>query len=239
MGEEVVELPGEYQGDVGTLTIRHEEDALCWLWAYPSLLPWPNTITWLYTPVVGNTRWPGDLWGVDRNGDLLILECKQCRRADDPFRDFVAFHEDGRLELSAAHWLPKFRRHLAAELAFDDITSVRPRNRTDGILPRSNKRAHIRRWSSLAPRIGARIHSRDYEITALSSLDRRAKAHDPRPFYIALMTISNPSRPVLSAAALASKKVLERDVGEDHVVVISIRADRVSGDRARIVAAQI
>lgn len=196
-------------------------------------------IAWLYTPVVGNARWPGDLWGVDRNGDLLIVECKQCRRADDPFKDFLAFHDDRRLELTAAHWERKFRKHLKAELAFPNITSERPPNRTDGILPRSNKRAHIRRWPTPSTRIDARIRSRDYEIVVLSYLGQRAKAQDPRPYYVALMIVSDADHPVLSEAAISSKAGLESIVGTDHVVAVAIQADCLSRNRARIIARHV
>jgi len=239
MSAEIVELPDEYRGDTDMVAVRHEEDALCWLWAYPSLLPWRAPIVWLYTPVVGKARWPGDLWGVDRHGDLLIVECKQCRRADDPFKDFLAFHYDDRDELKAAHWERKFRKHLKAELAFPDMISERPPNRTDGILPRSNKRSHIRRWPALVEQIEVRIRSTKYETVALSYLGERAKADNPRPYYVALMIVSDAGRPLLSEGAICSKVELERMVGTEHVVVVAIQADRLPQNRARIIARRV
>ena len=149
------DLPAEYCGQTGLLEIRHEADAICWFWAYPNLLPWKNLVHWLYTPVVGNSRWPGDLWGVDADGELLILECKQCRRRDDPFHDFVAYHRAGREEFTSEHWLAKWQKHLQAELSLPSSTTERPKGRTAGSLPRSNRRSHIRRWPDLATSIDA------------------------------------------------------------------------------------
>jgi hypothetical protein len=157
-----IRLPAEYSQFTDVVDLLHEEDALCWLWAFPFLFPRHRQIAWLYTPVVGNTRWPGDLWGIDNYGDLLVIEAKQCSRRDDAFRDFVTFHRDDRLELSAAHWEGKWAVHYHAELSFPNGTDERPKGRTDGILPRSNKRKHIRRWPELARIIDDTIRSPEY-----------------------------------------------------------------------------
>jgi hypothetical protein len=187
-------LPAAYNTSRGRIVIHHEEDALCWCWAYPELLPWPAAVHWLYTPVVGKHRWPGDLWGVDARGELLILECKQCRRADDPFHDFVDYHREGREEFTALHWLAKWKTHLQAELAFPSATMERPPNRTNGLLPRSNKRAHIRRWPVLATWIDAQIRSTGYADGVRAALSYRAERQNPPPHYFALMVVSDGAR---------------------------------------------
>ena len=73
--------------------VTSEETGTLWLWAYPKLLGWPAPITWLFSPVTGRYPWPGDLWGVDSQGELLIVESKAARGrgGQDPFRDFIGY----------------------------------------------------------------------------------------------------------------------------------------------------
>ena len=236
MTEVTLETPTTYQQCRGLLEVKHEEDGLCWFWAYPSLMPWPRPIIWLYTPVVGNMQWPGDLWGIDKSGNFLVIECKQCRRRDDPFKDFLAFHLQGRPELSASHWQEKFPRHLCAELDFAESISERLANKTDGILPRSNKREHIRRWPQVAQAIDMYIRSPQYRTLAISYLQTRAALHDPTPYYLALMIVSNPRASVLSEKAIASGRALQRMVGCDHVRVITVKATVLLLNQVRITA---
>ena len=230
------ELPKEYLGWQGLLEIRHEEDAICWFWAYPRLFPWSAPIHWLYTPVVGNSRWPGDLWGVDERGELLILECKQCRRRDDPFHDFVAYHRSGREELTADHWLAKWRRHLRAELTFPSSTIERPPQKTAGMLPRSNRRSHIRRWPILAGLIDAHISSGIYFDSVQLALDKRKERSNPTPHYCALMVVSNDS-PLLTPEAIGSGHRLVELVGAGQVHVASAQARVENPGRVRLSSA--
>lgn len=237
MPEVIVDTPSAYQQYRGTLEVKHEEDGLCWFWAYPSLMPWPRPVVWLYTPVVGN-KWPGDLWGIDKNGNFLVIECKQCKRRDDPFKAFLDFHPRGGAELSASHWQGKFRRHLQAELDFPESISERPANKTDGILPRSNKRKHIRRWPQVAHIIDTYIRSAQYRTVALSYLQTRAEAHDPTPYYLALMIVSDPRASLLNERALAYGRALQILVGSDHVRVIAVSATVLDHNQVRITAEQ-
>ncbi|MBP1714478.1 MAG: hypothetical protein H6Q42_2681 [Deltaproteobacteria bacterium] len=171
MPTKTIDLSIMYQGqDKALLDVKHEEESLCWLWAFPHLVPWPCPVIWLYTAVTGNNKWPGDLWGVDSQGDLLVVECKQCKHSDDPFVDFKNYHHFGRPELSAFHWQEKFQKHLKAELAFPDCLQERPKNKTDGILPRSNQRIHLRRWQTLGGKIDKRIRSPQFRTEAIKYL---------------------------------------------------------------------
>ena len=238
MPEVIVNTPTAYQQYQGTLEVKHEEDALCWFWAYPSLMPWPRPVVWLYTPVVGNKQYPGDLWGIDKNGNFLVIECKQCKRRDDPFKDFLDFRPHGHAELSASHWREKFQRHLQAELDFSESISERPWNKTDGLLPRSNKRKNIRRWPQVAHIIDMYIRSTQYRKFALSYLQTRAAVQDPTPYYIALMIVSDPRASVLSERAIASGRALQRIVGHDHVRVSTVSATVLLHNQVRITAEQ-
>lgn len=237
--EAIVHLPSVYKQMGGTIEVKHEEESLCWLWAIPSLFPWDRPITWLYTPVVGNTRWPGDLWGVDTGGDLLIIESKQCRRHDDAFTDFVEFHRHGRLELSAVHWQQKWAAHLRDEIAFPDGLVERPKNSTGGILPRSNKRSPLRRWPDLATWIDEYIRSPQYSDAVVESLQARADSDDPTPFYFALMIESTSCQRLLTDAAISSGRKLLQLVGPGHVRVVAISCLHLPEDQARITARQV
>src|SRR5438046_1174944 len=75
--------------------LMHEEEAAVWLWylaaawpSQPALPGWPCSIEWIFSPVTGNKQWPGDVWGVDERGELVIVEGKMGDRRD-PFEDFV------------------------------------------------------------------------------------------------------------------------------------------------------
>jgi len=56
------ELPRYYgtQRRPGLVRIKAEEEAIIWLWAKPSIFPWQRPRAWLFPPVTGKTRWPGD-----------------------------------------------------------------------------------------------------------------------------------------------------------------------------------
>lgn len=222
----VVDLPAEYHGREDVIDVAHEEEALCWLWAFPSLWPWKLSVAWLYTPVVGKKRWPGDLWGIDSNGDLLILEAKRCRGRYDAFIDFADFHRDGREELSAGHWRTKWHSHWEAELAFPDSVSERPQGHTDGNLPRSNKRKHIRLWRVLAGGIRHHIESDGYVHQVEQNLRRREVAGNPSPFYFGLFIEMQGQRRRQIAESTESACRLQCMVGSDRVIAVSISCRR-------------
>jgi hypothetical protein len=237
--EVIVDLPPEYYGRESIVDVKHEEDALCWLWAFPFLMPWHRPIAWLYTPVVGNAKWPGDLWGIDSRGDLIVTEAKRCKGHGNAFKDFVAFHHSGREELTADHWEGKWKVHLRAELAFQEGTSERPQGHTDGILPRSNRRQHIRRWPQLAGQIDRYIRSSEYSTIVARYLQARASVGNPSPYYFALMIESNEGHRILSSASIASAAELQRKVGHSHVVAVAISCRRQSQDKAHVSARKV
>jgi len=238
--EVILDLPEKYQDQHELLDLVHEEDALCWFWAYPDLIPWERPVIWLYTPVVGNKKWPGDLWGIDCQGELLIVECKQCKRSDDPFVDFSNYHRDEiKEELTASHWMKKFNKHLKAERIFTNCMQERPRGKTDGILPRSNRRAHIRRWPQLGRKIDDYVRSSSYRENAQDYLTTRLNRQNPIPYYLALMVVSNEKSPILTDAAKESGRALITKVGSEHVRVITVKGNILVNNQVRVVAEEI
>ena len=234
----IVDLPQEYKDTNMFVDTMHEEDALCWFWAFPNLFPWTNPVVWLYTPVVGNTRWPGDLWGIDSAGDLLIIEAKQCKRRDDPFIDFVKLHNPSREEFSSAHWQMKWRKHFLSEISFPNGWSERPSGKTDGILPRSNRRSHLRRWPSLSRLIDDQIRNGKYARDVKQYLQVRDQLHNPAPYYLALMIETEPNYPILTDIAKKSAKTLQAISSDNKIGVIAVHCKKIS-DRKGLIEARI
>lgn len=230
----IVDLPQEYKNPSLLVDTLHEEDALCWLWAFPNIFPWPNKVAWLYTPVVGNKRWPGDLWRIDSAGNLLITEAKQCKRRDDPFIDFVRFHHPSREEFSAVHWQQKWSKHFSAEISLPNGWSERPPGKTDGILPRSNRRSHMRRWPSLSQLIDDQIRNKQYAQNVRQYLLIRDQIHNPIPYYIGLMIETDQNQQILTENAKRSAKTLITNLGYDHIKVIVINCKKISDKKGLI-----
>ena len=234
-----LDLPDLYKKEEKYLNLRHEEEAICWLWAYPTLLNWKTEIQWLYTPVVGNKRWPGDLWGIDKDGDLLIIECKQMKRNDDPFIDFVQYHSDNREELSSRHWVEKFEKHYTAELKYDHVLDTRVKLKTDGIVPRSNKRTWLRTWKNVAERIDNFIRSSAYKDRVNSFLNVREETGNRKPFYIGLLVQNKEQQQPLSDKAIDSRDQLIQKVGLNNVLAYSIYGVRAQSDKVGIYCSRI
>ncbi|NBC18707.1 MAG: hypothetical protein GVY18_15495 [Bacteroidetes bacterium] len=226
-----VDCPAAYINEGGALLVQHEEEAIIWVWAYPDLYPWPHDIAWLYAPVTGKRRWPGDLWGIDETGDLLIIECKRRKSGTDPFVDFLPYHAPNREELTAAHWQKKWAHHHQKELSFPNGVVVRPSGKTAGLLPRSSKRAAIRRWPRLVQRVDAQIRSDDYTDKVHTYLQRRADIGNPCPHYVGLLVTSDPDASALTPGWTSSAHELQKRVRDGRVHVVWSHAHTKSSGR--------
>lgn len=229
-----VACPATYVDKEDTLLVQHEEEAIVWVWAYPELYPWPRDVVWLYAPVTGKHRWPGDLWGIDETGDLLIIECKRRKSGTDPFLDFLPYHDPKREELTAAHWQKKWARHHRKELSFPNGIVVRPSGKTAGLLPRSSKRAAIRRWPRLVEKVDVQIRSGDYTDKVQAYLQRRADAGNPCPHYAGLLVTSDPDASALTPGWTNSAHELQKRVGGGHVHVVYAHADTKPSGRVAL-----
>lgn len=133
--------------------------------ARPELLGWGAHIVWLFAPVNQNRPWPGDLVGLDRNGNLLLVEAKYVGRSTlrcDPFSNFVGYCDDERwCEAQSpaalqAEWERRFSEELARRRKFGTArfsdTELMP-----GVLPYGNHRAMWQRWPELYSEVDAHL----------------------------------------------------------------------------------
>lgn len=160
--------------------------------AGPERLGWPATSAWLFSPVVGNRKWPGDLWAVDARGELLIVEAKSCTpgRRCDPFEDFVCAGRgavepaspSARADSLRERWSKllererEFIRQHANELgAGASLHGCYP-----GVVPYSRHRAQVQRWRHVyVERIAPWLDSPDYSGQVLQYL-RKGEEKGPR-----------------------------------------------------------
>lgn len=227
-----------------------EGAATLWLWAWPSLLDWPLSVLWLFSPVKGNTKWPGDLWGVDSAGDLLIVEAKVCeprRRTCDPFEDFVGKDKGERVldpgfeTIQAASLRQRWLRLRGDEARFiaahlHDLQHQKPLDGCyPGVVNYGRHRAYVQRWRQLyIQQIKPQLVGSDYPHRIDKWLCTRDQKGNPLPHVIGLGVLVNGARLALSAKGREHRKALIDRLGADHVHLISIEATRLSSGYIQI-----
>ena len=217
-----------------------EGSACVWLWAWPELIMWSEPICWLFSPVVGNTRWPGDLWGVDRRGRLVIVEAKTWKRGAsvDPFVDFLgpaAAVAQGTCDTIRTNALrERWRRLLRRERSFvkDHESSLRRGDVLDGcypgVVPYSRHRAPVQRWRQLyLDRIGPEIASIDYENRVNVHLDAREQTGDPPPHMVGVVAALGDGEARLSSSGLRNALALRQMLGAERVRVVGVTSRRL------------
>jgi len=224
-----------------------EESGTFWLWAWPEILGWPVEITWLFSPVTGNYPWPGDLWGVDASGELLIVETKSSVYPADPFEDFLDCEQrrvsEGAFPPTVQAIRTRWEKLLHRERRFIEVNrdalrfGSASRNPGPGVLPNSCKRLVTWRWRSLFLEcIAPVIASPAYEHAAVSALDRLNSRSNLFPHYFGLFTILASARPRFSAAGKQRYETLRALVSPDRVHVRAIECTgNVSPEQVAIV----
>jgi hypothetical protein len=161
---------------------------------------------WLFSSVIGNRpgcgiKRPGDLYGIDADGDLIIVEAKTCgpgRPHPDPFVNFVGPARalvskscldchvpslDEQWTIQLAEERDFGREHLVALESGVPLLGIYP-----GILPYSCHRASLRVWRDVyRPHILPFVTGSRYEATVLRYLNRRHKRRNPAPHFVALL----------------------------------------------------
>ena len=220
-----------------------EESASLVLWAWPELLGWPAPIQWLFSPVVGKRPHPGDLWGLDENGGLLIVETKLHRsgRLTDPFSDFQECSGDGAVR---QHWEAtplekRWRRLLRAERRFSQDHAAtfwsgpEPTQGTfRGVLPYSRHRKAAWQWPSLCnERLVPLLEGHGYEDAVARSLKRRADGATAVTF-VGVVATTLPAAPVLSLQGRNAMAALKQR--GDAVLLRTLHFSRTALGRLRV-----
>lgn len=210
----------------------YEEAGTLWLWGWPSLIGWLHEITWLFSPVTGKRPWPGDLWGVDAAGNLLIVEAKLAKRTGgtDPFQDFVDYTVPP-VDQLIADLRKRWSRDLALERDFirDHAAALHEGRfalRTcPGLVPYSRQRREVRRWrhlylDNIVPLFGNEDHERCVE----ANLRLYKAADDHRPHYIGLFTLLGNRHAALSKRGEQNYRRLANRLGADHLHMFAVQA---------------
>jgi hypothetical protein len=195
---------------------------------------------------VGNRVWPGDLWGVDSDGRLIIVEAKTCKPGTrvDPFVDFVEAGSTVAAGTSPEIEAPALRKHwrmlLEQERNFirDHRATLRdgvPLNgRYPGVVPYSRHRASVQRWSSLYLKyLAPQLAGSGYEMRVEECLKARERQPNRRPLVVGLLALVNGGAAPLSGAGRGNLVRLREIVGRDEVRLVSIQAG-LSGDSVQI-----
>jgi hypothetical protein len=204
-----------------------EETGPLWLWAWPELLGHTERITWLFSPVSGkNKHFPGDLWGIDEQGTLVLVEANLSKSgaAHDPFADFVCDKSPRPIPDVTAilkHWEPLW---LAEQFFMEHCGEILKQGTREtvpklwrGVIPYSLQRVIVWRWRELYRKeIMPRLRSGDAQ-KARQLLNLRQQSKNDQAHYFALFTVVNRSRPRLSSLGKAHLEQLKSAVGETHV----------------------
>ena len=223
--------------------LSSEEVGSFLLWVWPELLGWPFQVAWIFSPVTGNTKWPGDLWGLDDRGNLLIVEtkvAKQGARPQNPLKDFVGFErrpkakvrEGSVLETPAlrSRWLrliEKEREFIKKNYSLLSSGEIKL-GKHEGVVPYSSKRSQTWTWRRLYIReIAPKIVGKYYQRKTEANLLERAKQGNPRPHYFALFSVYDECSPSLSERGLTSYRSLCHAAGKNHVHLLAVKTNPI------------
>jgi hypothetical protein len=230
--------------------VRWEEPGTLWLWAWPELLGWPTGISWLFSPPTDNRRWPGDLWGVDDAGELVIVETKRTLEPADPFQDFVRIEQrrslgswiPPTLDGIRAYWEPRLleERQFLEQHYGPLLTGSSERRKWRGIVPYSVQRLAVWRWRTVyLQHIAPMIAIPAYEDLVLSRLEKWAKRTQWSPHYLALFTVVDAALPRFSRKGQTNFEELVSKSSADHVHIYSLDCNLVSETEVSITCCQI
>jgi hypothetical protein len=185
--------PPEYPG-----LLPFEEAVSFWLWLWPELLGWPEAITWIFSPVTGRHLYPGDLWGIDKKGQLIVVETKLDgkRSRSNPFEDFVAYEsgtsrsECCRPTTLRERWGKLFKREKAfiANVAAQVYEGIRPTRAYPGVVPYSRRRVVVQHYPELYKLIADQlIRDNEYEETCKDRFGLLEGREEKAPIYFGVV----------------------------------------------------
>jgi len=220
-----------------------EETGTLWLWAFPQLLDWHTDITWLISPP-GRNRWDGDLWGIDDNGDFILVEAKCALQGLDPFKEFLALEgrrSQGKWSIETLSYLrEEWEKLLEGERRFVDVHSKALEDgsgvlgRWPGVVPYSWKRLAVWRWRTLYYEIIAPIvASPEYEKRAREALECWARKPSWSPHYFGLYTVIDSGREPRFSGTSSHQKLMECTTPE-RVHKRAVTCEKLSDTLVRI-----
>lgn len=236
---------------------KYEEYTTLWLWAYPELLGWKNDIKWLFSPVTGNSNFPGDLWGIDSKGNLIIVEVKSAKnnklqnKLQDPFIDFIGFESHRktfRIDCFNAKTLEtRWSRLLKCEQLFlkDFLSDFRKRvhkKRTaPGVVPYSSKRAVVNRWPFLYSNKISRnfIAGSNYIKTIPKYLSERSANMHSSQYYFGVIGTPPNIHPKLSHNGKSNYDKLCAEIGKDRIHLVAINAKILKNGAVQLEAIEL
>jgi hypothetical protein len=215
------------------ILFQREEYATLWHWGFHELLEWNCNFEWLFSPVIGNHDYPGDLWGVDEKGNILIVETKLGAR-EDPFLDFIEFEKKRRwanpyfVEIIRSRWAVLYQKemlfwrtyqHDLMEGSFQQVFAP-------GIVPYSRKRFATRDFSLFyAKNIATKLfNDHSYPKNVDRYLNILQKTGIQTVYYFGFCYVKDFNQPLLSAKGNQNKKELESFSGEKRVILKAITA---------------
>jgi hypothetical protein len=214
-------LPACYSKDYrphDTLRIGREEEAIVWLWAKRSLFPWRRPVEWLFSPVTGDDPYIGDLWGVDDEGELLVIEGKRYKggKRYNPFAKFLEYKVSlvPRTQELKTKWKLLWKNEVS-----DSSRTTERRVVRSGILPNSSKDVCPKRWCDLTLQAEryVRPETSEYQLRVEEFLDLRGKRGDPPPHFCGLLVAERQRGLAVPITIETSMRELATRVGSDHV----------------------
>lgn len=197
---------------------------------------WREPLNILFSPVVGNKVYPGDLWCIDRKGDLLIVETKLDRsgRGQNPFADFVPYCERSVEEIWQANSLRIKWLHLGdLEDVFVDhhamyLQDDSPLKGTyPGVLPYSRHRDAVWRWQEVyRRRVLPKFRNGLWRCEVERSLQKREDRKNPAPIFAGIIATIGSNAPTLSASGRKALDNLRSTVGPKRICLRGMRFER-------------
>jgi hypothetical protein len=211
-----------------------EARALLWVWAWPELVLWPRSVSWLFPQVNEQQSVPGDLWGIDSAGELIIVEAKTRGSRSDPFGDFANAMERNDSKWRDAMHASTLRRRwnhlLEKEEQFinkhaDDVRHGRalPGN-YPGVIHYSRHRASCQCWPLIyLERIVPRVRSEAYRDEVEHALRLRHDRGDRSAHFIGPIAEVGSRDAALSVRGDRNLRRLLSTASSDQVHLIAVR----------------
>ena len=216
----------------GDCLLSKEHSGRVWLWTWPELLLWEGLrksqsrsqyIAWL--GVYGSTanRCPGDIWGLDNDGNLLLVELKVWPGRHDPFSRFVQVAQDRHqfaADVLAHGWRNRLQLERTYAITAERLLVQRAReapSAAPGLLPYASRREALHAWPDLYGRLLRWVCSVKYEALVDSRLEQRRRNGNPSPHFIGFAVMHRDEQPHLRGAWRHGYEALRNVAGRNRV----------------------